>query len=285
MTMPQFTYVRPKSLEETFRHLSTGNARIHAGGTDLLGCLHDGVFTAEKVVSISRLDELQGIVRTEQRIPADRGAHHRQRCGEPSPPQGSAIPPWYRPPGRSPARNCATRGRSGETSARSRGAGTTGGIFTAPGKGEAGVLPMAGENQYHCILGGKDASSCTPPTSRRRLWPTRPKSRSRAPRERETVPVEKFFVLPEQDDHPGDDPGAGRGRHRRPAAAAATGASQLLPEGAGARFLGFCPGRGRPGAPFQRGQGGRRADRSERRRADSVALSGGGGCHPGAVAG
>ncbi|MHB9096221.1 MAG: FAD binding domain-containing protein, partial [Syntrophales bacterium] len=53
--MPSFTYVRPKSLVETFSHLAADNARIHAGGTDLLGCLHDGVFAAEKVVSISRL--------------------------------------------------------------------------------------------------------------------------------------------------------------------------------------------------------------------------------------
>jgi len=48
MTMPQFAYVRPKSLEEAIRHLSTGNARIHAGGTDLLGCLRDGVFSVRR---------------------------------------------------------------------------------------------------------------------------------------------------------------------------------------------------------------------------------------------
>ena len=63
MTMPNFSYVHPKKLKETFAHLTEGNTRILAGGTDLLGCLRDGVFIADKVVSISRLDELNGVER------------------------------------------------------------------------------------------------------------------------------------------------------------------------------------------------------------------------------
>ena len=59
--MPAFQYVRVRSLEEGIRHLSSGDARVHAGGTDLLGCLRDNVFTAEKVVSISNIKELKGI--------------------------------------------------------------------------------------------------------------------------------------------------------------------------------------------------------------------------------
>src|SRR5512138_2267048 len=62
MSMPSFAYVRPQSLQEAFPQLSA-SARIHAGGTDLLGCLRDGVFAAEKIVSLSRLDELKGIER------------------------------------------------------------------------------------------------------------------------------------------------------------------------------------------------------------------------------
>ena len=41
--MPAFQYVRVPSLEEGIRHLSSGDARVHAGGTDLLGCLRDNV--------------------------------------------------------------------------------------------------------------------------------------------------------------------------------------------------------------------------------------------------
>ena len=59
-----FAYVRPQSKQEALGQLESEGARIHAGGTDLLGCLRDEVFSADKVVSLSGLDELKGIVRT-----------------------------------------------------------------------------------------------------------------------------------------------------------------------------------------------------------------------------
>ena len=62
--LPSFSIVRPTSLEEALSQLSAGDARIHGGGTDLLGCLHDGVFATPKVVSLSRVQELRGITRT-----------------------------------------------------------------------------------------------------------------------------------------------------------------------------------------------------------------------------
>jgi xanthine dehydrogenase YagS FAD-binding subunit len=62
--MPNFTYVRPKSLADAVGHLRSPKARIHAGGTDLMGCLRDEVFGAEKLVSIGHLDKLKGINRT-----------------------------------------------------------------------------------------------------------------------------------------------------------------------------------------------------------------------------
>ena len=46
--LPKFAYVRPKSLEETLKHLGSARAVVHAGGTDLLGCLRDEVFAAER---------------------------------------------------------------------------------------------------------------------------------------------------------------------------------------------------------------------------------------------
>jgi len=56
-----FAYVKVGSLAEAINVLGTGGAKLHAGGTDLLGCLHDGIIPAEKVVSISNLKELKGI--------------------------------------------------------------------------------------------------------------------------------------------------------------------------------------------------------------------------------
>src|SRR5512134_702395 len=60
--LPTFAYVRPGSLGEAVRQLDGPDTRIHAGGTDLLGCLRDGVFGASRLVSLSGLRELRGIV-------------------------------------------------------------------------------------------------------------------------------------------------------------------------------------------------------------------------------
>jgi xanthine dehydrogenase YagS FAD-binding subunit len=59
--LPNFDYVRPGSAREAIKHLSSDGARIHAGGTDLLNCLRDGVYGANKVVSLSKLPGLKGI--------------------------------------------------------------------------------------------------------------------------------------------------------------------------------------------------------------------------------
>jgi xanthine dehydrogenase YagS FAD-binding subunit len=59
--MKNFAYVKAGSLGEAIQALSTKDARLHAGGTDLLGCLRDEVMQVEKVVNISSLKELKGI--------------------------------------------------------------------------------------------------------------------------------------------------------------------------------------------------------------------------------
>jgi xanthine dehydrogenase YagS FAD-binding subunit len=62
--MSNFTYVRPESLQQAISHLATEGARAHAGGTDLLGCLRDELFPASKIVSLSGLEDLQGVKET-----------------------------------------------------------------------------------------------------------------------------------------------------------------------------------------------------------------------------
>ena len=59
--MKNFSYTRAGSLAEAIKALSTKGARLHAGGTDLLGCLRDEILDVEKVVSISGLKNLKGI--------------------------------------------------------------------------------------------------------------------------------------------------------------------------------------------------------------------------------
>ncbi|HPC83475.1 MAG TPA: xanthine dehydrogenase family protein subunit M [Thermoanaerobaculaceae bacterium] len=56
-----FAYARPSTLAEAVRLAGRDGARLHAGGTDLLGCLRDHVLAAETVVSLSSLADLRGI--------------------------------------------------------------------------------------------------------------------------------------------------------------------------------------------------------------------------------
>jgi xanthine dehydrogenase YagS FAD-binding subunit len=62
--LPNFSHTRPGSLREALDLLDRSDARIHGGGTDLLGCLRDRVFTTDAVVSLGAIAELRGIART-----------------------------------------------------------------------------------------------------------------------------------------------------------------------------------------------------------------------------
>jgi len=62
--LPKFSYVHVDKIDQAVSQLGTGDAAVHAGGTDLLGCLRDGVMTSGKVVSISGLKDLTGIRET-----------------------------------------------------------------------------------------------------------------------------------------------------------------------------------------------------------------------------
>ena len=62
--LSNFSYIRPKTLKEASKQLAAKGARLHAGGTDLLGCLRDHVFEINKMVSINELKELKGIKKT-----------------------------------------------------------------------------------------------------------------------------------------------------------------------------------------------------------------------------
>jgi xanthine dehydrogenase YagS FAD-binding subunit len=56
-----FGYVKAGSLAEAMKALSVKGAGLHAGGTDLLGCLRDEIIPVDRVVSIAGLKELRGI--------------------------------------------------------------------------------------------------------------------------------------------------------------------------------------------------------------------------------
>lgn len=147
MLMPNFAYVRVKSLKEAIQHLSSNGARIHAGGTDLLGCLRDDIFGAKKLVSLSQLNDLRGI-----RLTKDGGLRIGALTTITEVANNKMIQERYpalaRLPPRSRAPSFATKERWVVISARSRDAGTTGESSIVCGKVEIGAMPTMAKTNF-----------------------------------------------------------------------------------------------------------------------------------------
>ncbi len=196
--MPDFTYVRAANLEEAIRMLSTPGTFVHAGGTDLLGCLRDGVFSAGSVVSISGLTGLRGV----KAVPggglrigalatlAEIAAHAGIQKDYPALAQAaaSAASPQLR--------NQGTLG--GNLCQRPR-CWYFRGDFHCARKGGDICYAAEGENEYHCIFGGEICFIVHPSDTAPALVALEATVRISGPKGQRSVPAEKFFILPGQD--------------------------------------------------------------------------------------
>ena len=196
--LPNFTYERPGSVDEAVEQSASDGAVLHAGGTDLLGCLRDGVFSAEKVVSLSGLEELRGIESTRDgglRIGALTSLTEvaanpliAERYGALSQAAASAASPQLRNQG-TVGGNICQRPRCWYYR----------GDFHCLRKGGDTCYAIVGENHYHCIFGGSGCyivhPSDTAPAFQALGAGVRIASRSGS----RTVPMEEFFVLPADD--------------------------------------------------------------------------------------
>lgn len=194
--LPQFSYVRASSLREAVKHLSTQGARLHAGGTDLLGCLREGIFQADTVVSISRLDKLRGINET-----LDGGLRIGSLTTVTETAKSDVVSDRF--PGLSQA-------ASQVASPQLRNQGTVGGNicqkprcwyyrgeFHCLRKGGDMCYALAGENQYHCIF-GSDNKCCIvyPSDMAPMLVALDAEAKISGPGGDRVVPMGKFYVLP-----------------------------------------------------------------------------------------
>lgn len=199
MSMPNFSYVRIRSLKEATEHLSSDGARVHAGGTDLLGCLRDNVFGATKVVSISGLKNLRGIEETKEgglRIGALTTITEIA--------DSEKVRDHY------PA---LAKAASEVASPQLRNQGTIGGNlcqkprcwyyrgeFHCLRKGGPTCYAYQGENQFHCIFGSGGICYITHPSDTApALVAYQATLRILGPRGTKLLPIEKFYVLPSQD--------------------------------------------------------------------------------------
>ena len=193
-----FSYLRAQSVKEAVSGLSQGNARVHAGGTDLLGCLQDQVFTTDMIVSISGLKELKGIRETPEgglRIGAlttITEISESRIIGERYPALAQAA--------------------AGVASPQLRNQGTLGGNlcqkprcwyyrgeFHCLRKGGDRCYAVAGENHYHCIFGGNGCYIVHPSDTAPALTAYKATVHIAGPAGMRNVSIEQFFVAPSKD--------------------------------------------------------------------------------------
>jgi xanthine dehydrogenase YagS FAD-binding subunit len=196
--LKSFSYVRPKSIDEAIKHLSSEGARAHAGGTDLLGCLRDNVFEARMVVSLSGIKGLRGITR---------GPNGGMRIGALTTvtevAQNRDIQRHY---------TALARAASEVASPQLRNQGTIGGNlcqkprcwyyrgeFHCLRKGGEQCFAFGGENVYHCILGGENCYIVHPSDMAPALAALGAAVHVKGPKGKRTLPLDAFYVLPAKD--------------------------------------------------------------------------------------
>ena len=196
--MSDFAYVRAANLEEAIRLLAAPGTFLHAGGTDLLGCVRDEVFSADRVVSISGLAGLRGIK------PAPGGG---LRIGA-----LVTLSEIAAHPGIQKDYPALAEAAASAASPQLRNQGTLGGNvcqrprcwyfrgdFHCARKGGDLCYAAEGENEYHCIFGGEICFIVHPSDTAPALVALEAAFRISGPRGQRTVPAGSFFILPGQD--------------------------------------------------------------------------------------
>ncbi len=196
--LKNFSYVNAASLEEAVEQLTTAEARIHAGGTDLLGCLRDEVFDVDRVVSISGLDALLGVRETPEgglRIGAltpiaDVAAHPviRERF--------SVLAQAASEVGTPQLRNQGTIG--GNVCQKPR-CWYYRGPFDCRRKGGERCFAVGGNSEGHAIFGGMRCHIVHPSDTAPALMALGASATVAGPRGTRGVPMDDFFVLPRND--------------------------------------------------------------------------------------
>jgi xanthine dehydrogenase YagS FAD-binding subunit len=196
--VPSYSYIRARSLDEAIGYLSEDGARLHAGGTDLMGCLRDRVFDVSTVVSITRLKELQGI-----RATPDGGLRIGSLTTISEVARNPVIKARYR---------ALSVAASEVASPQLRNQGTIGGNlcqkprcwyyrgeFRCLRKGGDQCYAIEGQNQYHCIFGGENCYIVHPSDTASALVALEASIRIAGPKGKRVVAVENFHVPPAQD--------------------------------------------------------------------------------------
>jgi xanthine dehydrogenase YagS FAD-binding subunit len=194
--LPSFSYVHATSVADAVRRLAAPRTSLHAGGTDLLGCLRDSVFGADRVVSLSRIAALRGIS-----VPATGGLRigAMTRIAEVASHAGirqqyAALAQAAASVGSPQIRNQGTLG--GNLCQRPRCWYFRGDFHCLRKDGDT-CFAVQGENQYHAIFGGNLCYMVHPSDTAPALVALGARVRLTGAGGTRTIPLSSFFVGPD----------------------------------------------------------------------------------------
>ncbi len=195
--LPNFQYSKPGSLVEAVQLARRPGAHLHAGGTDLLGCLRDRLFPADRIVSLQGLEALRGIA-----AGADGGLRIGALTTLTEIAESGIVRDRF---------GALARAAASVASPQLRNQGTLGGnlcqrprcwyyrgAFDCVRRGGATCYAVNGENRYHAIFGGNGCYMVHPSDCATALAALRARVRIAGPGGARTIPIESFFVLPRQ---------------------------------------------------------------------------------------
>ncbi len=196
--LPRFAYVRATTVEEATQNLAANGARVHAGGSDLLGCLRDGVFETPLVVSLSGISSLTGVSRARNgglRI----GAMTKVADVATDPTINEMYPGLAQAAGVVASPQLRNQGTIGGNLCQKPRCWYYRGEFNCRRKGGTTCYAMVGENEYHCIFGGALCYIVHPSDTAPILTALGATLNVAGPRGTRSVPLEQFYVLPADD--------------------------------------------------------------------------------------
>jgi xanthine dehydrogenase YagS FAD-binding subunit len=196
--LPNFTYVRPTTLAEAVRLLGAPGAHVHAGGTDLLGCLRDRVFGARTLVSLAALPDLC-VVRRTLDGGLSIGAMTTLTEVASHPEIVESYPTLAKAAGAAASPQLRNQGTLGGNLCQRPRCWYFRGDFHCARKGGGTCYAVEGENQFHCVFGGDVCFIVHPSDTASALVALEATIRATGPNGDRSVPAAQFFILPSTD--------------------------------------------------------------------------------------
>jgi xanthine dehydrogenase YagS FAD-binding subunit len=196
--LPKFSYARPTTIDEALAMLDDRPSVVHGGGTDLLGCLRDGVFLADNLVSLSSIKELRSIRHAANgglRIGALTTIAELASSDE----VGQKYPVLAQAASEVASPQLRNRGTIAGNLCQKPRCWYYRGDFHCLRKGGDKCFAFEGENQYHCIFGGDLCYIVHPSDTAPALAALGAVCRVSSRSSSRSVAVESFHVLPTED--------------------------------------------------------------------------------------